>query len=228
MVKFKTTSLDTRELRLSLALTLFDGFSRTSRLVGHTTVRFADKPLVRPFLPFQKAPEAIFLFFEPLPPGAYTVEIRSEEDDPPYYLPADVSVVLPMPNPLWPAFPDVSLADQNKPLDDPTQPAAYRAQRAAVTLQPSTAYPFPVGATLVRGRVIADAMPLAAAMVRRGGDDMAYTTGEDGEFVLFFPGINGMAETVTLRASHPLHVDVDHTVQIRRGMTVATIISMVP
>jgi hypothetical protein len=121
-----------------------------------------------------------------------------------------------------------SLADSSKPLDDPAQPAAYRAQRSAVTLQPSTAYPFPVGATLVRGTVLVDAIPLAAAMVRRVGDDMAYTTGADGEFVLFFPRINGMAETITLRASHPLHVDVDRAIQVRRGLTVATTIMMVP
>lgn len=228
MAKFKTTSLDIRELRLSLALMLFDRFTRINRLVGNGTVRFADKPLVKPFIPFQKAPEAMFLFFEPLPPGAYTLEVRSDEDNSPYYLPADIPIVLPMPNPLWPAFPDLSLADLNKPLDDPTQPAAYRAQRVAVTLQPSTAYPFPVGTTLVRGRVIADAIPLAAALVQRVGDDMAYTTGDDGEFVLFFPQINGIAETITLRASHPLHVDVDHTIQVRRGMTVATTIMMVP
>lgn len=228
MARFKTTSHDRRELRLGFALMLFDRFSQANRLVGNTTVRFATKPSVRPFVPLQKVPEGMFLFFEPLPPGAYTIEVRSEIDNTPYYLPADIPIGLPMPNALWPVFPDLSLADLSKPLDDPAQPAAYRAQRSAVTLQPSTAYPFPAGATLVRGTVFADTVPLAAAVVRRVGDDMAYTTGADGEFVLFFPRINGMAETITLRASHPLHVDVDHAVQVRRGLTVATTIRMVP
>jgi len=228
MAQFKTISHDMRELRLGFALMLFDRFSRINRLVGNTTVRFANKPSVKPFLPFQKVPEAMFLFFEPLPPGAYTLEVRSEVDNIPYYLPADIPIVLPMPNSRWPAFPDLSLADASKPLDDPAQPAAYRTQRSAVTLQPSTAYPFPVGATLVRGTVLVDTVPLAAAMVRRVGDDMAYTTGADGEFVLFFPHVHGMVETITLRASHPLHVDRDRAIQVRRGLTVATTIRMVP
>jgi hypothetical protein len=232
MAYFKTTVPDLFDLRLDFGLILFDQFTQANRLLGNTTVRLADHPTVTPYLPFPKTPQAVFLFFG-LVPGDYRVEVRSNQTgpgviDPPYYFPVDVSVTLPMPHPLWPIFPDVSIADQNKPLDDPGQTAAYREQRALVTLIPTTAYPFPEDATLVRGRVLAGDLPLAQARVGVAGGDLQYQTGDDGEFVIFFTRLNGVSETVTLRAEHALHLAVDQNVQVRRGMTVATKIVMSP
>jgi len=114
----------------------------------------------------------------------------------------------------------------------------YRTQYLAASLRPSAAYPFPDGATLVRGRVLAGAAPLPGATVKlvnvpdlpgpkvRREKDQQYRTGEDGEFVLFFPEVIGARETFTLRASHSARPDVDRDVEVRRGMTVATNIVM--
>jgi hypothetical protein len=232
MANFKTRFPDIQEQKLAFGLTLFDRFTRASQLVGKTTVRLADMPPVPPFLPFQKSPEAIFLF-SGLAPGNYRVEVRSNEadqgsNDPPYYAPVDIAVTLPMPHPRWPAFPDALLADQRKPLDDPTQIAAYRQQRALATLQPTTAYPFPEDAILVRGRVLAGGLPLAQATVEVDGGDLNYATGADGEYVLFFTRMTGVTQTVTLRAVHALHAPVTRTVGLQRGMTVAANIEMSP
>ena len=220
MPTLQPTFSETRELALSFALMLFDRFTGTNRLVGDVVIRLGGKP----FVPFQRVPDATFLFFD-LAPGAYVAEIRGEPDKDFYYLPADIPIVLPTPNPLWPGFPDVNLADQNKPLDDPTQPAAYRAQRAAATLQPGTAYPFPAGATLIRGTVLTGGAPLAGAHVQPAGTALEYVTGTDGQFVLFLQA-SGSGGTVTLHTTHAQHAAVDQPVPVRRGMTVATTIVM--
>ncbi len=209
---------ETRELELALAVLLFDRFTGENALLGTTEVRVSGQAVT----PFVRPGEATYLFFG-LPPGAYTFEVLSHADTP-YYLPVSIPLVLPMPSPLWPAFPDQTLADPSKQLSDPTQTPAYRAQRQLATLQPAVAYPFPGGATLVRGTVFAGGLPLAGARVRRLGDTLEYTTGNTGEFVLFFPRIQGTGETVTLRSSHPAHPDVDVLVNVRRGMTVLTTI----
>jgi hypothetical protein len=222
MAQLVTTYSEKRQLRLALALQLFDQFTGKRELTGRMTVRVADKPKVKPFVPFLKEDGATFLFFE-LPDGDYKIEVRSDEAKP-YYLARDISITLPMPNPRWPAFPDVTLADKDKPLDDPAQPAAYRTQRAAATLQPTTAYPFPEGTTLVRGTVRTGTSVLSQAALQPLGPDFAdvkiYVTGEDGEYVLFFPKLKGSKQTVTLRATHASHPPFDQQVEVRREMTV--------
>jgi len=224
MSGLSTTFSESRERVLALAIMLFDGFTHTSELIGAPLVRLAGSARV----PFQKRPDATFLFFD-IPPGVHTVQVRDgQAGRKPYYLPADIPVTLPMPHPLWPAFPDVTLANADKLLDDPTQPDAYRAQRSAATLQPTTAYPFPEGATLVRGRVVVGNLPLSGARVRRVGDPLEFPTGDDGEFVLFFPRLSGSSETIVLRASHATHADTDQQVKVLRGTTVTTTIRMAP
>lgn len=216
----QTTYSEQRTLLLSLALELYDRFSGAASLRGEVEVRLAGSGEEA----YRRPGQACWLFFD-LDPGAYTLEVRSAEETP-YYLPVDIPVVLPMPDPLWPAYPDRSLADLNLPLDDPAQPVPYRDQRALATLQPAVAYPFP-SATLVRGTVFAAGSPLADARVRRLGDDLEYHTGDGGEFVLFFSDIQGTGETITLRTSHAAFADVDVLVDVRRGMTVASAITMV-
>jgi hypothetical protein len=228
MALFETTDLDIFELRLGLAIQLFDRFTQVNRLFGKIRVRLAGSSLE----PFPKPDQAMFLFFD-LQPGAYTVEVRSNRDggngkDPPYYLAVDIPINLPLTNPLWPAFPDVYVANRNLPLDDPAQSAIFRAQRSSVMLQPTVAYPFPAGSTLVRGTVLAGGNRLANARIRRVGDTLEYTTGTDGEYVLFFNEVDGMTEAITVRASHPFHADVDQVVEIQRGRTVVRNFIMAP
>jgi hypothetical protein len=172
-------------------------------------------------VPFQKDASA-FVFFVDLTPGSYVVEARS-----PYYVPRDITVQVPLPSAGWPAFPDVTVANEDLPLGSAAQPAAYRAQRAAATLEPSTRYPFPSDATLVRGTVTSGNVPLAGATVRRAGDPMAYVTDAAGDYVLFFDDVPGVGAAITIQASHPLHAAVNAIVQALRGTTVLLDISMV-
>src|SRR6266567_2525418 len=161
MARLKTLVPDDRESKPFFALMLSDRFTETNQLAGRITVRIVNQPFLKPFIPRQQPGEGTFFFFD-LPPGPYVLEVRSNEagrmddstplDEPPYYLsdPAyyldvNVPIRIPPPNDKWPAFPDLLAADQNKPLDDPQQPQAFRDQRSLATLQPTTAYPFPVG-----------------------------------------------------------------------------------
>jgi hypothetical protein len=233
MSQLQTTYSETLELKLALALMLFDGFSGQNRLVGnyerglmaeppptsspYTTVRLAGPGPA----PFQKVPSATFLFVG-LPDGAHTIQTRS-----PYYQPRDIMITLPMPVPRWPAFPDVTLANEDLPLQSPNQPAAYRAQRRLATLLPTTSYPFPGDATLVRGSVRYAGNGLAGATVRRvGGDGPEYVTEVDGGFVLFFFDIPRGGQLVTLQATHPLHPTATVSVRSVGGETVTRDIAM--
>lgn len=189
----------------------------TTLLRAHTTVRLAGRSLV----PDQKDGRA-FVFFADLTPGAHVVEVRS-----PYYLPRDITVTVPFPSANWPAFPDVTLANEDLPLGSSAQPAAYRGQRAAATLVPSTMYPFPSDATLIRGTVRAGGVPLADATVRRVADPLGYVTGPTGEFVLFFDDVPGVGAALAIQATHALHAPVNTMVQALRGTTVLRDISMV-
>lgn len=219
---------DTTELALDLAVLLFDAYTGARQLLGSPTVSLAGSSAT----PYRKPGESTYLFFG-VPAGSYTVQVRSPADRP-YYLPADIPVTLPMPDPLWPAVPDASLADPSKPLDDPTQPAAYRAQRALAGMVPATAYPYPAGATLVRGAVTSGGAPLLGATVLDLGGGASYVTGADGMYALPLTklvgpdGRSALLGSATLRASHPIHPDVTATVAFRRGATSALNIDMGP
>jgi hypothetical protein len=161
------TSPDTREFQASLVLLLWDGFTGTNELAGDVTVKIgATGPL------FQNSPAAQFVFAN-LPGGSYTVSVQSMANEP-YYSPVNIPVTLPLqrpqdtlwnPQPVWLGYPDIVLADPNRMLDDPAQSAAYVGQRALATLLPTTAYPFPAGATLLRGAITTAGVPLTGALV---------------------------------------------------------------
>jgi len=249
MAQLKTLNPDVREQKLVFALMLLDRFTESNQTLGQLTVRIANQPFEPPFVPVQQPGQASFVFFD-LPPAAYTLQVRSNQDgkvvdakppqedeppyyylsEPPYYFPVDIPIVVPPANGQWPAFPDLLLADQTKPLDDPTQPAAFRDQYTLATLQPTTSYPFPTGASLLRGRVLASGNPLGNARVRRIdiNDGLEYRTGPDGYYVLFFNKVKGADEQITVRASHVFQPDKDQLVTIRRGMTVTQNIVMAP
>ena len=230
--------------QLGFALQLFDAFTRRNRLVGtyedraaeqadqdyadrtgdlsrlsaHTTVRVPGRPLI----PVHKRAAGTYLFFLDLPAGASVIEARS-----PYYLPRDITVTYPMPSLGWPAFPDVTLANEDLPLDLPSQPAAYRAQRGAATLTPSTKYPFPQDATLVRGTIRAGGAPLPGASVSRMGNPLTYVTDAGGDYVLFLNDVPGVGAPVTIQVTHPQHAPANAPVQALRGMTALLDLTMV-
>jgi hypothetical protein len=210
------------------ALQLFDGFTGQCQLEGEVAVSIAGrKPR------YAKTDSATFVFLD-LGAGAWTISVQPSPRTP-FYLPVTIPVSLPLADPLWQAYPDLSLADRSKPLNDPSQPAAYKAQRALATLRPTPSYPFPPGATLVRGTVLAGGVPLAGATVIRVGDDAGTLSDDAGEFVLsfedvpLFDGAGDPGQAATISATHPLKSgSVDVQVTLLRGTTVSIQMVMTP
>src|SRR5258705_13497967 len=117
---------DTQQFSISLAVLLSDAFRNDRTVLGDLVVE-TEAPAYR------KDDGSTFIFYR-LPAGANTVNVKSAED-PPYYQPVAIAVVIPMPDPRWPAFPDRSIEQSN--------PAAYKQQVILATLRPTTKYPFP-------------------------------------------------------------------------------------
>lgn len=220
---FPTLEAEERTTQLQFALVLRDGFSDSDSLLGDVSVTCANIAGQR------KGDSSAFLFYA-LPPGAQVLNV-SPDADTPYYVPRQVTVTVPVPQPaspapqfLWVAFPDIRLADQTKPLRDPAQSALYKAQRDAVTLLPSTQYPFPGAATLVRGTVTHLGAKLKGATVSGAGQD--YATGDDGQFVLFVKDAPGIPQTVALKAKYAAFPDANVNVTVKRGLTSSVSIEM--
>src|SRR5258708_3820267 len=114
--------LETITSSIRFVLELRDAFTRTPVLPGAVEVQISNE-----WKPFTKPAQGLWIF-PALPDGVFNIEVRPAPDVP-YYLPVDIPITLPPSNPLWPAFPDRTLANLNLNLDDPAQPAAYRAQR---------------------------------------------------------------------------------------------------
>jgi hypothetical protein len=216
---FPTLQGESRELTVQFALLLLDGFTNSVELVGEVTVTSGTVNGE------QKNSSGTFLF-NGLKPGPQTFAVTCGTYTP-YYLPTTIDVTVPMPNPLWPAFPDVTIANQTLPLGDPGQTAAYKAQRQQATLLPTTQYPFLPGTTLIRGTVLHGGQPLAGATVQEAsGTDPAYTTGTDGQFVLFLSNPPGLPEQVTVNAMAAGLAAGSGTVTVIRGLTVSLTITM--
>ncbi len=204
---------------LQFALLLRDGFANTDQLFGNVSVAAGS------ISGKQKGLSGAFLFYD-LKPGPQILTVKSGPYTP-YYLPASIAVTIPMPTALWPAFPDVSAADPTLPLGDPGQTAAYKAQRQSATLLPTNSYPFPAGATLIRGTVLHNGAALAGAVVQQAvGTDPAYTTGTDGQFVLFMGNPPGVPTKVAVNAKCAGLADGSASVTVIRGSTVSAIINM--
>jgi hypothetical protein len=212
---------DIRELKPSLVIQLTDGVTGSKQLAGTVDVRIGSQPAA-----FGKEYEATFVFLD-LPAGLHNVSVVSAPTTP-FYLPATIPVSIPLTTELWPAFPDIALADLTKPLDDPLQPPAYRAQRELASLLPAPAYPFGPDVTLARGTVRSAGLPLAGALVRRSGDPAGFTTRDSGEFVLFFDDVPGRSQSATIVASCPGKPDVSATVTLLRAATVSLDMVMAP
>ena len=207
-------NLETSSVQVTFVLELYDGFTGQANLAGTVAAQIAGHETG-----WLKPAASQFVFFT-LAAGNYTVNVTSGSLTP-YYLPTAIPITVPAPGALWPAFPDRTLADPTKLLNDPTQTAAYLAQRAQATLAPTTQYQFPPGASLVRGSVTSAGAPLAGAQVSLVGGTQSYVTGADGQYVLFFSSVTGTGQSVTLQAVCPPHPTQTITVTLLRGMTVS-------
>jgi hypothetical protein len=159
------TSPDVLESRPSLVLQFRDAFSDSNVLRGTVTVTVGKNSPS-----FQKESEATFVFAN-LANGSYMAKVSSITDQP-YYLPVTIPITLPFPAATdspwpqpWPGYPNVTLADPTRLLDDPGQTVVYLAQRELTGLQPTTSYPFPSGTTLVRGLISIAGAPVSGAFV---------------------------------------------------------------
>lgn len=216
--------IESFDLAPAFVLQVYDGPTNTPQMAGPLQVTVRDRPRSRPFVPLAKDDGATFVFFN-LPTGSYTFEVQS----PPLsavYQPLAVAVTVPRPETTYRAFPDARLADPRFPLADSRQTPEYRAQRRAATLSPGPTYPIEFGATVLRGSVrdLHDQPVLHASVVDVDDPTRASTTGFGGEFVLTFDPMPEIERDLTLRVSHPDHLDADHTVTVRRGVaTFATL-----
>lgn len=103
----------------------------------------------------------------------------------------------------------------------------------SILLEPRPSYPFPPGATLIRGLVRDPAdNPIAEAHVEIVGKNIENRSGENGEFVLYFGGlkeadvirVNGKLfvkgngdQMITVRANHPNYGTVSTTTEVQEG-----------
>jgi hypothetical protein len=129
------TSPDVLESRPSLVLQFRDAFSDSNVLRGTVTVTVGKNSPS-----FQKESEATFVFAN-LANGSYMAKVSSITDQP-YYLPVTIPITLPFPAATdspwpqpWPGYPNVTLADPTRLLDDPGQtrgvPGAAQTHRLA-------------------------------------------------------------------------------------------------
>src|SRR5580698_1346247 len=105
---FPTLQGESTTVTLQFALLLFDGFTGSSQLVGDVTV------VSGTIDGEQQDSGGAFLFYN-LKPGPQSLAVSSGIYTP-YYLPTTIAVTVPMPSALWPAFPDVTLANRSLPL----------------------------------------------------------------------------------------------------------------
>jgi hypothetical protein len=218
-MSFPTGALERNETRLIFALLLRDRTNFSTQLLGDVSVTAG------PRVGQRKNGSGTFLFFD-LPNGPVDLSVRSGRDTP-YYLPTDLTVTLPPSSALWPAFPDIALADPTMMLSDPAQPAPFRTQFLQACLSPSAAYPFEPTATLLRGVVLHASAPVAGAIVTDlAGNAPVALTGADGQFALAFPTPATSPVNVTVRAHSAGNPDVDTIVSIRRAATTAVQINV--
>jgi hypothetical protein len=196
MPSLSPTQPDVMEFAPSLVLLLFDGITGNGELAGNVVVQIGDVKAL------YHNPPATFVFGN-LPDGNYVVNVQSQADEP-YYLPVNIPIALPSPRPadtlweqppVWPAYPDIVLADPNKALQDPLQTPAYLGQRALATLLPTTAYPFSGGATLVRGSVTVSGRALSGALVTTA---LGAQPGQVAVTVLTPTGATSAVQTMTI------------------------------
>jgi hypothetical protein len=211
--------LETVNTKLVFALMLRDRLMLDAALAGDVVVTAATRTGLR------KGGAGDFVFID-LESGPTVFKIRSAAATP-CYRPVDLALVLPVGGALWPAYPDINLADRTLPLASPAQPPGYRAQFLACALSPDIAYPFAPEATLIRGVVehagagVADATVFDVA-----GDALPFVTGPTGEFVLAYLHPPLLVAQATVRVQRQGEADVDVAVEVRRGRTATVSINV--
>ena len=211
---------------MQFAVLLRDGFADSDELLGKVEVKAG------PLSARRKGSTGLF-WFQDVIPGNQALSVSSSEDLP-YYLAKKINVTIPAqappapaPRNPWPAFPDIRQANLNLPLGDRGQTALYKQQRTDATLFPTTAYPFPDGATLIRGTVTHAGQPQDGATVKQAGSkDPAYVTGKDGQFVLYWQDAPGIPKVVTLNVTAPSLPPKNQNVTVRRGLTASITIDI--
>jgi hypothetical protein len=222
----KTTVPDEIGLKVSLALLLCDQFTNNRKLAGSVLVTLVNTSLPARYIPHSKEGEGTY-YLVSLPNGDYNLEARSKELHP-LYQPLDIPVSIPFKDAnvdqKWPAYPNLAIADKTKPLDDASQPAQYREQRARSLLKPSIYYPFPSDATLIRGRVVQKEKPIANVTVKLEEKDnpypSSYVTDVDGQYVLFVRKMSGLKQEMKLIVAKQGLAPVSIQVIVRRSQTI--------
>jgi hypothetical protein len=149
-------------LSLSLVISLKDNFTQELP-VGKVTVTLKDEPYKA-----VKNPSGFYLFLK-LPTKIYTVQIRSS-----YYFDQDQSVTF-------------APVDSKKPMNETLTQIVK-----VIGLEPTPAYPFPNGATLLRGIVTNQdekPVPVPNANVALVEKAIETSTTEKGEYVFYFPNL---------------------------------------
>jgi hypothetical protein len=192
----KKYSLERNITKLSFAISLLDDYSK-GKPIGRVDVSLKDrkeKPV--------KNLSSYYLFLD-LSDGTYTVQVKSD-----YYFDEEGDISLPRPKDF--AFrsgsggaehdsteailEDISgLRDRDVlEFDNESDPPERRmifldSDPTTKLLKPKPSYPFPPGATLIRGKVYDSAgEAISGAKVRVRGKDVENKTTEEGEFVLYF------------------------------------------
>jgi hypothetical protein len=123
--------------------------------------------------------------------------------------------------------------NEEVPLSLPTSPP--ESPLVTIFLQPRPSYPFPAGATLIRGLVHdLTGNPVAGAHVEIVGKNITNRSAENGEFVLYFNSlkeqdiilVNGKPlvkgngdQTITVRAEHADYGTATQTIEVEEGTT---------
>lgn len=167
--KFTSYPGDTTKTQLSLAVWVVDG---STVLDGKTDENENIRSGIRVFLKEDKGKIPIlnssgYYCFTDLTPGPYTLIVQPDGSKSVYFFPAEVSVTIPMPDPL-----------------NPVQ---------EFILTPTPSYPFSANATLIRGIVKKESESVDDAEVNAGyvGDakNIKTYTDHNGEFVLLIKNI---------------------------------------
>lgn len=235
-------TIDSRLLQVSFAAMLRDGFTGAGEFAGSLTAQLEQRttgpaPEFRTVRSPATRSGATFVFTG-LRPGDYRVTISSNTDPrdhlPPYYNEIQLEFTVP----------DLDPDEFERQLSDPEFRKTLHNEVPA-DLVPTVDYPFPPGATLIRGRVAKDdgspgGLPLADVLMTGrstapdpGGsapENVRGRTNAQGQYVLAFRRVSGRVsidadhtelnpgQTATVTAHHPAHpLPVETT--IRRGMT---------
>jgi len=152
------TVTEPRDARLSMAISLTDKYTN-KQPIGKTSVSLKDESYKA-----VKNPSGYYLFLD-IPIKAYVIQVRSD-----FYFDENPPVTL------SPIDPKSSMKEKLKKIVQ------------EIELEPNPAYPFPNGATLIRGIVTDQAEnPVPNASVRIVEKGMATSTSEKGEYVFYFP-----------------------------------------